>query len=233
MDEPELMLRRAWSIPVRILLLVSLMGASLVGLRIVWTGDREYVGLVWNLFLAWLPLVFAVAACRQYGRAERGDWGFYVWALLWLLFLPNSSYIFTDIVHVQVWFWDRYWSDLCLILLIALTGYLVGFLSLLLMHAVVTHWRGRVAGWLFVFASAALASFGVYLGRFQRRNSWDVLVHPLRLGRSLKQWAVTPMEHPGPSIGFPILFTLFLFLGYLMLYALLQVRPAVAGDKKL
>jgi len=50
---------------------------SLVVARIVWTGRFHYAFLVWNLFLAWLPLVFALLANDEYRNAPRRTWRFY------------------------------------------------------------------------------------------------------------------------------------------------------------
>ncbi|MDB6018312.1 MAG: hypothetical protein JWR19_2801 [Pedosphaera sp.] len=214
------------AIPVLALLFATVVGTILVGLRIVWTGHWTYLFLLWNLFLAWLPLVFALGVSRQCRAGTRGRWRLGLLAALWLLFLPNAPYIFTDLIHLNTWFRAHYWVDLSLILLFAFTGFLLGFLSLYLMQSVVASRVGKAASWLFILVAAGLSGFGVYLGRMLRWNSWDVLTNPLGLTQAIGHWAVHPLNNPGTSIGFPLLFATFLFLGYLMLYALTHLQPA-------
>jgi uncharacterized membrane protein len=225
MNNPKLISERVKALPLLTLLLVSLAGTVLVGLRIAWTRDPSYLFLIWNLFLAWLPLVFALGVCQDYQPNERARLRLLGQGSLWLLFFPNAPYIFTDLVHLNSWFRHHYWVDLSLILLFALTGFLLGFISLYLMQSVVASRLGRAASWGFIMVVAGLSGFGVYLGRILRWNSWDIVTHPLSLSHSIGHWAAHPMANPGSSIAFPLLFATFLFLGYLMLYALTHLQP--------
>jgi uncharacterized membrane protein len=223
---------RATAFPLLTLLFVSGAGAVLVGLRIIWTRDWNYVALVWNLFLAWLPLLFALGICRRYQAGERLGWRLGLLAALWLLFLPNAPYIFTDLVHLHNWFYVHYWVDLSLILLFALTGFLLGFVALYLVQDVVADWLGRVASWLFVAVVAGLSGFGIFVGRFLRWNSWAVLTHPLGLTRDLGHLAAHPRANY-LGLVFPALFATFLFLGYLMLYSLAHLPAPQRSNESL
>jgi uncharacterized membrane protein len=84
---------------------------------------------------------------------------------------------------------------------------------------------GLWASWLFIAAVAVLSSFGIYLGRFMRFNSWDVLCRPVQLYRGIGNWVADPLANAN-SLVFPGLFGAFLFVSYLMLYALTHLRPA-------
>src|SRR6185437_5641601 len=106
------------------------------GLRIGWTHNWNYLFLVWNLFLAWLPLMFALSVYNRHQRGERSGWRLCGLASLWLLFFPNAPYIFTDLVHLTTRFRTHFWVDLRLVLLVAFTGFLLGFVSLYLMQSV-------------------------------------------------------------------------------------------------
>jgi uncharacterized membrane protein len=222
---------RAGVFPLLALLVATVAGVGLIVSRVFLSGQWLYLSLVWNLFLAWLPLVFALGVCREYHAT--GSTGWRIWGLagLWLLFFPNAPYIFTDLSHLDFWFQRHYWADLSMILLIALTGFLTGFVSLYLMQAVVADRLGRAAGWLFILASAALGGLGIWIGRFLRWNSWDVFIHPVGLSADLVRLAAHPMANMR-SFAFQALFATLLFFGYLMLYALTHLRPAqypVAG----
>ena len=211
--------------PMLALTFASGASVTLVVARIISTGNIRYSFLVWNLFLAWLPLVFALLASEKYERASGRDWRFLGLAGAWLLFFPNAPYIFTDLTHLTTRYFGHFWVDLMLILLCALTGLVLGFVSLYLMQSVVERMLGRLASWLFIAAVAVLSGFGIYLGRFMRFNSWDVLFRPVQLYRGIGNWVTDPLANP-TSLAFPLLFGTFLFITYLMLYALTHLQPA-------
>ncbi len=203
----------------------SAASVALVIGRIISTGNLRYGFLAWNLFLAWLPLLFALLACEKYQNASGRNWHFVTLAGAWLLFFPNAPYIFTDLIHLTTHYNGPFWVDLTLILLCAITGLVLGFVSLYLMQSVVERMLGRPVSWLFAAAVAALSGFGIYLGRFMRFNSWDVLFRPRQVYLGIGNWVADPLAN-GNSLAFPMLFGAFLFVSYLMLYALTHLRPA-------
>ncbi len=221
----SLAFKRETAMPILALTFASAASVALVVARIISTGNFRYSFLVWNLLLAWLPLVFALLASEKYERASGRDWRFLGLAGAWLLFFPNAPYIFTDLTHLTTRYFGHFWVDLMLILLCALTGLVLGFVSLYLMQSVVERMLGRPASWLFIATVAALSGFGIYLGRFMRFNSWDVLFRPVQLYRGIGNWVTDPLANP-TSLAFPLLFGTFLFITYLMLYALTHLQPA-------
>ncbi len=110
-----------------------------------------------------------------------------------------------------------------LILSCALTGLVLGFVSLYLMQGIVKRMAGGTVSWLFVAAIAGLSGFGVWLGRFLRFNSWDVLFKPAKLYHDIGFGAVNSLR-PRASVAFAALFATFVFITYLMLYALTHLR---------
>lgn len=221
----RLALKRETAIPMLAVSFASAVCVSLVIARILWTGQIRYGFLVWNLFLAWLPLIFSLFACEHFKSPAGSRWRFFGLAGAWLLFFPNAPYIFTDLIHLTAGFYRHFWVDLVLILSCALTGLVLGFMSLFLMQAVVSRMLGRLASWCFIAGVAGLSSFGIYLGRFLRFNSWDVVFQPVKLAHGVGHWVADPMAHP-TSYAFPALFATFLFITYLMLYALTHLQHA-------
>ncbi|HEY5911959.1 MAG TPA: DUF1361 domain-containing protein [Verrucomicrobiae bacterium] len=220
------MWRKETAVPMLAVIFASGVSVALVLARMVWTGHtRQHGFLIWNLFLAWLPLVFALLAAHEYRANAGATWKFRGLAAAWLLFFPNAPYIFTDLVHLTARFQGQFWVDLVLILICALTGLVLGFLSLFLMQGIVSRMFGRAASWLFVGIVAGLSGFGIYLGRFLRFNSWDIIYQPVMLWRGIGNWAADPLAHT-TSYAFPILFAMFLFITYLMLYALTHLNGA-------
>jgi len=220
----KLAFRRETFMPVLAVTFASGVCLVLVSARVIYTGNLRYGFLIWNLFLAWLPLAFALLACEEYHQRSCRSWRFVALSAAWLLFVPNAPYMFTDLIHLTRGYLAHFWVDLVLILCCALTGLVLGFLSLFLMQSVVKRVFGRAASWFFIAGVAGLSSFGIYLGRFMRFNSWDVLLKPFALSRGIGNWAVNPFGHLG-SFALVALFATFLFITYLMLYALTHLQP--------
>jgi len=224
----KLLFKRETIAPIAALSFASAVSVAIVVLRICWTGNIRYSFLIWNLFLAWLPLVFAVLAREKYRGLqdrERLGWRFLGLSATWLLFFPNAPYIFTDLVHLTNRFSSHFWVDLAIILSCAFTGLVLGFVSLYLMQSLVTQRYGRAVGWMFVAGAAGLSSFGIYLGRFLRFNSWDVIAQPGRLYQGIS--AVATGQGFPHQFAFLALFATFLFLAYLMLYALTHLPTSL------
>ena len=220
----KLAFRRETAVPMLALTFASGVSVALVIARVLWTGNLRYGFLAWNLFLAWLPLVFALFAYEKFQAQATRSWHFGALATGWLLFFPNAPYIFTDLIHLTTRYYAHFWVDLMVILPCALTGLVVGFISLYVMHLIVTRVAGQMAGWGFIAGVAGLSSFGVYLGRFLRFNTWDVLVQPVKLYQGVGTWAANPLSN-ATSYAFPVLFAAFLFIAYVMLYGLTHLRP--------
>ena len=192
---------------------------ALVVLRIIFSGKFRYAFLAGNLFLAWLPLVFALLACESIRDGKRARWQFFGLSTAWLLFFPNAPYIFTDLIHLTRGYFAPFWIDVMLILSCALTGLVLGFVSLYLMQTIVTQRYGRAKGWMFIILMIGLSSIGIYIGRFLRFNSWDVVTQPVKLYQGISSWASDPWANSTTFV-FPALFATFLLIAYVMLYAL-------------
>jgi uncharacterized membrane protein len=219
----KVLFKRETALPIMALGFASAVNVAVVLARMLMTERLYYVFLVWNLFLAWLPLIFAALACEEHRLNSRINFRLTALAVAWLLFFPNAPYIWTDMIHLTGRLYMHFWVDLVLILMCAFTGLVIGFVSLYLMQTVVERIYGKFVSWVFIAVASALGSFGILLGRFLRYNSWDVFVNPAGLYRDIGTW--TTKFNP-TSVGFTVLFAAFLFLAYLMLYALTHLSPA-------
>lgn len=180
------------------------------------TGGPAPVFILFNLFLAWIPLVLALVLADQHPR-NRVLW----WLVLgtWLLFLPNSPYVLTDVLHLR-WVDDApSWRFTIQILTLAVTGLLLGMVSLQLVHAELRRRWGRARAWWSVGATIALASFGVSIGRFGRWNSWDTITRPKLLMSDILERLLLPQRHPVGSFTALAMAVLLLFI-YVFMYAL-------------
>jgi uncharacterized membrane protein len=209
------------SADVKRILVVSLLlfwCACMIAVRINRTGSGYYVFLLGNLFLAGVPLFFSTVL--RLATHWRLHWiirlaGF----CLWLLFLPNAPYILTDILHLTRASHAPAWYDLALLLSCAGTGLLLGYLSLIDVQGIVARSFGPACGWIFAMVSLVLSGFAIYLGRFLRWNSWDVLIEPSRLF-DLMGGVVHPWAHT-QAVSVSLIFGGILTLGYITLRVLL------------
>jgi uncharacterized membrane protein len=160
------------------LLFATAVCAALLLMRCAFAGKIGFMGFLGNLVLAWIPLGLALYLCRMPGGHRR--LGFWATLAVWVLFFPNAFYIVTDLIHITKFGRDGIylWYDLLMTTAFACGGMFLGCLSLYLMHLFVRERLGWRAGWGFASGMLALGSFGIYLGRRLRLNSWDVFTRP-------------------------------------------------------
>jgi uncharacterized membrane protein len=186
------------------LVAVSVLALSLWFGRTTLTGAR-FVFLWWNLFLAWVPWVLAVSL-RFTKR------GLFFWPLLlsWLAFFPNAPYLLTDLVHLKERAPVPLWFDVLFLATFAWAGCLLGWDSLSRVHAELrTRCGPRLAAALIV-AAVLLCGVGVFLGRFERLNSWELVTDPLQVVLTASEALVKPRAGV-----FSIAFASFVGAGYL------------------
>lgn len=177
-----------------------------------------YGFLIWNLFLAGIPFLLSLIIFYFY-RSHPKKVGFFILAFLWLLFFPNSLYIITDFIHLRPRNGVPLWFDLVLILSFAWDGLFLGFISLQIIHEIIAKAWNKVVGWVTALSVLFLSSFGIYLGRFLRWNSWDVLSDPNELLYDIVDRIVNPWIHPR-TYGVTIMLFLFFSTSYVLLVQL-------------
>ncbi len=175
--------------------LLSLGAVGLLTVRMDRVGEPAFAFLTWNLFLAWIPFVLALGAAAVHARGGPRPL-LWMFAAGWLLFLPNAPYILTDFIHLGRVGGAPMWFDAALIGSFAAAGLALGLASLLVVHHVVEARVGRVVGWVLAVSSLVLSAIGIYLGRFPRFNSWDVITDPHGLIAVVLQRLVDPFGNP-------------------------------------
>jgi uncharacterized membrane protein len=216
----------------RLMMFFLLAGATIFSVTIWrvrsdYSGSGRYAFLVWNLFLAWIPFIISYFT---YTLTLRRKWIYVVIplaAFVWLIFFPNAPYILTDFQHLAYGAKDLpVWYDVMMLIWFAFTGLLLGIVSLFLMQEIIRREFGSWIGWTFVALVAGLSAAGVYMGRFLRWNSWDILYNPA----SLALYSLERAQNPSlQSIGFIGLFAAFFLFLYVTLYTfghLLIERPS-------
>ena len=180
--------------------------------RFIYTDTKVFLFLNWNLFLAFLPWLFTSVAISK-PRLQKKKIVITALLVVWLLFFPNAPYILTDLFHLRLKTAMPIWFDLVLILSFAWTGLLFGFMSLwdielMLSRFIKKRWVTLISV-VFLF----LGSFGIYIGRYLRWNSWDIITEPFNLMYDIGDRVINPFSHPR-TWGITIFMGLFLNILY-------------------
>lgn len=210
--------RNRYSIAVFILLNAACaICIMLVAARVAYSDTGRHLGLIWNLFLAWIPFMLSYFAHAVSWRRATLYLIIPAIALLWLIFYPNAPYMLTDLQDLSRRATDApLWYDVIIVVWCSWTGMLLGVISLYLMQDIIVRTFGRNAGWLFVFVISALSSFGIYIGRFVRLNSWDILQNPTETAQEILGIVVDPSMR---LAAFTIAYTTFFMFVFLLLYS--------------
>lgn len=204
----------------RVVVFGALLGwcAALLAARLYYTHTIVFAFLAWNLVLAVAPAVAAWLFTKAAGRGMHAVIQYALFAL-WLLFLPNAPYVLTDFQHLGHSRNVPVWYDVVLMASCAGTALLLCYVSLADVQAVIARRFSARLGWALAAVSLFLSGFGIFLGRFLRLNSWDVLVNPLRIVSSTVHW----LSHPLPraeALSVTLLYGITLLLGYIALRVL-------------
>ena len=179
--------------------------------RFYFTGKPYYLFLVWNLFLAWIPFVISSGFAKVLHSKA------WIQALLfccWLAFFPNALYIITDLIHLEKESTVPKWFDAVLLFSSSVVGLIMAFISL---YRVENFLKERVHQKLhsvLIVLILFMGSFGVYLGRFLRWNSWDIVSNPLQLLVSIVERIISPFDHV-QTWSVTIILTIFFYLLYI------------------
>ncbi|HTF06085.1 MAG TPA: DUF1361 domain-containing protein [Bacteroidia bacterium] len=162
-------------------------------LRCVLSGTGSFLFLNWNLFLAGLPLLFSRIILYN-DNITKGKILFLL--PMWLLFFPNAPYILTDLFHLGNTKSMPKWFDLLMILSFAWAGLYAGFKSLQDIQRMLVKFMSEQRAMIVIALLLFTAAFGVYIGRFERWNSWDLLVHPFSVAGDVVEKFTDPFSHP-------------------------------------
>ncbi|MFP3594575.1 DUF1361 domain-containing protein [Chryseobacterium sp. SIMBA_038] len=198
-----------------LLILMTLFCFSLSIFRYYLSDTKVFFFLNWNLFLAWIPFIIS-SFLLIFNIKSKVALAFAI--VVWILFFPNSPYILTDLFHLKTRNSVPIWYDLIVILSYAWAGLICGFISLLDIEKMLSSYFKRstisIIAVLFLF----LSSFGVYLGRFLRWNSWDVLNNPFGLFNDIAVRFIYPLDYT-KTWGVTVLMGIMLNFMYFMLRA--------------
>jgi uncharacterized membrane protein len=181
-------------------------------LRYIFSDTSLFLFLNWNLFLAFLPWLLSTVIII-YPKLQQNKFGLIILVFVWLLFFPNALYILTDLFHLQLKTSIPKWFDLMLILSFAWVGLMFGFMSLWDIEKIIGNWINRKLMPLVSLTLLFLGSFGIYMGRYLRWNSWDIIREPFNILYDISDRVLNPFQHKG-TWGM----TIFMFIFLSMIY---------------
>ena len=138
----------------------------------------KYYFLIWNIFLAYIPFLLSFIKIKnKFFKCINN--------LIALVFFPNVIYLFTDLIHISVMKYYvkdtqgiRYimnftnWIRLSLIFVAVLIAIKLSYISL---NNFIVNYRFKHVIYVFI---SILTGVAVYIGRFIRLNSWDLILNP-------------------------------------------------------
>lgn len=178
----------------KLLILSSSFSFFLLLIRIIATEHLVFLFLPWNLFLAFIPYVISKSLLNNPAWVEN-KFKFFSTFCVWILFIPNSFYILTDLYHLELSKDSPRWFDLTLIFSFAWNGILMGVLSVRKMETLFAVFLKNRNILFFLYPVMWLVAFGIYIGRYLRFNSWDVLINPFSLFTSIGEMFTNPGKY--------------------------------------
>ena len=193
------------------LVLLAMLSLTLMLLRVKITHDIYLLFLIWNLFLGYIPYFLS----SEVKNTIPCTYKFYLLCIGWLLFLPNSFYLLTDFKHLHHNNDLQFVFDALLLTCFSIAGFYSGISSLLHIHQLLEMKYSERKSHRMIAVICFLSSFGVYLGRILRFNSWDILSHPIDLFTSIINSLLNPETYR-----FTFLFGSFIIIVYSISYLL-------------
>lgn len=179
---------------------------ALVVVRIIKTEHYSFLFLFWNLFLAYLPVLFIKLI-----KPKTHKYLSFIFLMSAILFLPNAPYILTDLFHLKKALVAPLWFDLILIVSFAVLGIIYFITSLeLILYIIKRNYNQKINAIAKPILFLA-CGYGIYLGRYLRYNSWDIISSPLDLVNGMVNSVFNPNYYK-ETLSVTITFTVFLYL---------------------
>jgi len=188
------------------------------------TDTKVFLFLNWNLFLALIPWIIS-SLMAIYNINKKLP--LILLIASWIVFFPNSPYILTDLFHLRVNGSAPVWFDLVLILSFAWTGLIYGFVSLMDIEKHLSVYLNKKWVNSIIVSFLFLAGFGIYLGRYLRWNSWDIIQKPLGLAGDIIDRFINPFNHPR-TWGMTLLMGILLNMIYFSI-KFIKAKPELKG----
>ena len=194
-------------------LIISCFAVTLDLARVGFYGSTYFMYLIWNIFLAFLPFIVSAALLYHPLTKKYDYWVLILGFFVWLFLLPNAPYMVTDLVHLGHNYSGSFWYDLIMLFSFAWAGILLAFYSLSHIEKLLrTKYSHKITNTAIAFI-LLFTSFGIYIGRFLRWNSWDIVANPLYFFKNIADIIMNPVANRATYIFTTLLF-IFMFVFY-------------------
>ena len=215
-----------WYISTRARVGLALLGASLVSVGLflasaLQAGSWEFRYLLTNLVLAWVPFIVALWLEKTLRQKLWSSWLALIITVLFVIFLPNTFYMVTDLIHLQDVGQLDLVTDVVMFCSFVFTAFTLGLISVFIVHRELSKRVKLLNSWLLIGGLLLATSFAVYLGRDLRWNSWDIIVNPASILFELSDHVIHPIAHPQ---AFATTVSFFVFIGSIYLVAYHSAR---------
>jgi uncharacterized membrane protein len=193
----------------KMLLLSIGFSMSLLLVRFVYSQTFDYHFYGWNTFLAAIPYMVST----QLIKLRKLKLPAFFFLFVWLAFFPNAPYLITDLLHYEERPPVPFWYDILLVISATWNGLILGIVSLMNVEIFLSRHIKPVWVTVTIFVSLLLCSYGIFLGRFLRLNSWDIATDPAYLAYTSAHHVLLPQRYPKLWV-FTILFAVLLSIIY-------------------
>ena len=182
-------------------------------LRIIIWGKMSFVYILWNIFLAFIPFIISSLLLSFSNEGKLKKIIFIFGIILWLIFIPNAPYLITDFIHLGTTRSIPIIYDTLLLFSSASVGLILGFFSLFHIEQIIKMRLSKRKTSIIIGIIILIISFGIYLGRFLRFNSWDVFINHTSLIKNV--WKIFSQSKTHIEVYlYTLLFFVFLALSY-------------------
>lgn len=183
-------------------------------LRIFLFNNTTFTYLFWNIFLATIPFCISSLLILYTSKDDFLKPFFIIGFILWFLFLPNAPYVVTDFIHLGRIHGVPVLYDTFLLFTSAWACLLMGLYSLNHIERIFLLKFSKKVTNTIIFVVILFASFGVYLGRFLRFNSWDIFTSHDSLVSSIGK-IFSGANNYDNVYAYVVLFFFFIYVSYI------------------
>lgn len=214
---------------------LTLLAASLASVLLFVYGayrnhSWDFAYFIWNLCLAWLPLLFAGWLVTVLRRKLWSAWEPLLASFLWIIFLPNSFYMVSDFIHLREVQRVDVLYDAVMFTSFIFIGVALGLSSVYLVHQEFRKRFSAIGSTIWLAVIFLLCGFAIYLGRDLRWNSWDVLTNPGGLLFDISDRFLHPNAYPQMFLTVFIFFVLISTMYGLTFKAIQLIRQTTPVD---
>lgn len=151
----------------------------------------------WNMLLVAIPWLLIWYLLKYWKKERISSWSNRLWAamifFIWLLFIPNTAYIITDLRHISGYCPDDPYYLVCpnrvWMIFFFFTYAAVGWVAMVKILQAAQKWiadlLSETCGKIFIFSIIPLISLGLLLGLVNRWNSWEFFIQPYSIYTSI------------------------------------------------